>query len=290
MREFNWTPQRRQRLASAVRKHNAAITRKEKQLRAEGAGDLIEYLPKRVTTAEIRERVKDANDYRRIVGYKNDSKRGRYSELERVSRPDAMDFVTSKRGTITTKVAERQEKYNWRLIHRWSKQVREALKTRQYKFDTAYNLDDMDEREYANLADNADVRLPDEGERDYSVEDLPQETYDRWEKEDAQAQADTSDPGTYVYDYLKAWENPLNGHAWMGGYRQLINDLEELIEIRPSLVAKLFAEGHDELDIKWLLDSGDKNPYLGIPLEERHNRAVDFISDILVEVDYEDGH
>lgn len=281
MKGFNWTSKRLARLASAVRAYNSAITRRTKELTNLGLGHMVRFLPEKVTTAQIRERVRDVNDYRRIVGYRNDAKRHRYSELTRIlkkSNPNALDFTRDVKGNVVTDYAKREYLYNKRAIARQRAKTLKDMQSELYEGDIAVNVDDMTPTEFATLASDTDI-IPDEaGEFDDSVEDVDSGTLTRWRQEDMRAKREQIMPDAMYEVYLAVWQSPLNFHNTMHGYQDLIDALEWMADNRPDVLNKMFNSGRDEIDPDYITESGgNSNPYVNIPYETRHNRAVNFI-------------
>lgn len=276
MAEFNWTPQRLQRLRSAVRSYNAAITRKEKEL---GEGNpLIDYLPKRVTVKEIKDQIYDVNSFRRIVGYKSDVKNGRSSVLTRVLKsvnPRALEFVEDDFGTITTDYENKEYKNNRNRIKRLANKAKKLLETELFDGDNVVNFDDMTPQEYGTTIDNTDIGIDEGGEIDTSVEDITPETKAKWVREDTKNKSNQVEISNEGEIYLKTWEDTTNMHEMLPGYNELINAFTWLRDNRPDILNKAFSGGYDELSIPWIIPSDTSNPYTNVPFETRHRRAVD---------------
>ena len=164
---FNWTASRLNRLRSAVRAFNAAITRRERELDDEGQSILKGYLPSRVTVEGIMSRVHSVNDFRRIVGYKSDRKHRRYSELTRVLKTvnrDALDITTDELGRLTTKYSERQYNLDMRAIRRQRQKTLEDIGREFFEGDDAYDMDEVSPAKYGMLTSDNDLMPEDEGE------------------------------------------------------------------------------------------------------------------------------
>ena len=150
---FNWTASRLSRLASALRAFNRAITMRARELVSAGRPDLVDLLPQRMTAADVKARVNNVNDFRRIVGYRNDAKRGRTSELTRILRtvrPDALDF-TEENGVVTTNYAKREHRYDVTAIRSRRAETLRDMTRPLYEGDETFSLEDMSPTEYQNL-------------------------------------------------------------------------------------------------------------------------------------------
>ena len=284
---FNWTASRLARLRSAVRSYNAALTRRVRELADMGMGHLASALPERVTVQGIMERVNDVNDFRRIVGYRNDARRGRTSELTRILRsvdPSALDVVPDKlTGAQTTRYAQREEGLNRRAIARAARRAAEQMASTLYEGDLPRDLDAMTPVERATAMADTDMMPPDEGEPDDALTDVDADTLTRWRQEDAQRKRSQVQPISMFYVYLRTWENPLNKHQLFDGYQRMIDALTWLATKRPDVLNKMFNSGRDEIDPDYITESGGlTNPYIHIPFETRHNRAVRYVVDIAV--------
>lgn len=291
---FNWTASRLARLRSAVRAYNATLTRRVRELADMGMGHLASALPERVTVAGIMERVNDVNDFRRIVGYRNDARRGRTSELTRILRsvnPSALDVVSdSLTGAPTTRYAQREEGLNRRAIARAARRAAEQMASTLYEGDVPRDLDAMTPVERATAMADTDMMPPDEGEPDDTLTDVDADTLTRWRQEDAQRKRSQVQPISMFYVYLRTWENPLNKHQLFDGYQRMIDALTWLATKRPDVLNKMFNSGRDEIDPDYITESGGlTNPYIHIPFETRHNRAVRYVVDIAVHAGMDTG-
>lgn len=288
---FNWTASRLNRLRSAVRAFNAAITRRERELDDEGQSILKGYLPSRVTVEGIMSRVHSVNDFRRIVGYKSDRKHRRYSELTRVLKTvnsDALDITTDELGRLTTKYSERQYKLDMRAIRRQRQRTFEDIGREFFEGDDAYDMDGLSPAKYGTLTSGNDLMPEDEGEADDSYTDIDPDTLMRWEQEDASRKREQVAVDAMYEVYRDTWTAVSNRHADMGGYRELLDALDWMAENEPAYLNKLFALGYDELDPSYISESGsENNPYVNTPYETRHNRAVRFVADRAGKVGYE---
>lgn len=288
---FNWTASRLNRLRSAVRAFNAAITRRERELDDEGQSILKGYLPSRVTVEGIMSRVHSVDDFRRIVGYKSDRKRHRYSELTRVLKTvnrDALDITTDDLGRITTKYSERQYKLDMRAIRRQRQRTLEDIGREFFEGDDAYDMDELSPAKYGTLTSDNDLMPEDEGEVDDSYTDVDPDTLKRWEQEDASRKREQVAVDAMYEVYRDTWTAVSNRHADMGGYQELLDALDWMAENEPAYLNKLFALGYDELDPGYISESGgENNPYVNTPYETRHNRAVRFVVDRARKVGYE---
>lgn len=288
---FNWTAYRLNRLRSAVRAFNAAITRRERELDDEGQSILKGYLPSRVTVEGIMSRVHSVNDFRRIVGYKSDRKHGRYSELTRVLKTvdrNALDITTDELGRLTTEYSERQYKLDMRAIRRQRQKTLEDIGREFFEGDDAYDMDELSQAKYGTLTSDNDLMPEDEGEADDSYTDVDPDTLKRWEQEDASRKREQVAADAMYEVYRTTWTTVSNLHAAMGGYQELLDALDWIAENDPAYLSKLFALGYDELDPSYISESGgESNPYVNTPYETRHNRAVRFVVDRARKVGYE---
>lgn len=288
---FNWTASRLNRLRSAVRAFNAAITRRERELDDEGQSILKGYLPTRVTVEGIMSRVHSVNDFRRIVGYKSDRKHRRYSELTRVLKTvnrDALDITTDELGRLTTKYSERQYNLDMRAIRRQRQKTLEDIGREFFEGDDAYDMDEVSPAKYGTLTSDNDLMPEDEGEADDSYTDVDPDTLKRWEQEDASRKREQVAVDAMYEVYRSTWTATDNRHSAMGGYQELLDALDWMGENGSAYLNKLFALGYDELDPSYISESGgESNPYVNTPYETRHNRAVRFVVDRARKVGYE---
>lgn len=280
MPSFIWNVARLKRLASAVRAYNSAITRKQNYYRSIGAPNLSRFLPQRVTTSSVMARITNVNDFRRIVGYANDAKRGRSSELTRILKsvnPNALDLVRTDRGAITTKYAKREKELNKRAVKRQALATRKNVETEFYDGDEFVDFANLSDSEYGVLVNGTDL-AQDEGEPDSSVEDIDAQTKEEWEQEDARNKRAQVTPTAMYEVYKGVWTDPINMHSEMPGYQALIDALDWLAENKTDVLNKMFALGRDELDPDYItVSGGEKNPYVMTPYDVRHMRAVDYI-------------
>ena len=288
---FNWSASRLNRLRSAVRSFNAAITRRERELDDEGQSILKGYLPSRVTVEGIMSRVHSVNDFRRIVGYKSDWKHRRYSELTRILKTvsrDALDITTDELGRLTTKYSERQYKLDMRAIRRQRRKTLEDIGREFFEGDDAYDMDGLSPAKYGTLTSDNDLMPDDEGEADDSYTDVDPDTLKRWEQEDASRKREQVAVDAMYEVYRATWTAVSNRHADMACYQEFLDALDWMAGNEPAYLNKLFALGYDELDPGYISESGgENNPYVNTPYETRHNRAVRFVADRARKVGYE---
>lgn len=273
MHEFKWTKYRLDMLRSRVRAYNAAITRRERELDAAGMGELKPSLPPRVTVDEVRSRVRNVNDFRRIVGYRSDAKRGRTSELTRILKrvdPHALDIVESQ-GARTTVYARKQRRLDERAVRRMRRDTYEDLGL------TPEDVRDMAGAEAGITMDDTDLAEDDMGVPDDTVEDVDPDTLSRWRDEDARRKRDTVRVDAMYHVYRNTWVHPLNFHDSMSGYNELLRALDWLADNRPRVLNAAFNSGVDELDPDYITTSGRNNPYINIDYEVRHHRAVRYV-------------
>ena len=282
MHEFRWTASRLQRLRSAVRAFNAAITRRERELADEGLSHLSALLPDRVTTQGVMSRVHDVNDFRRIIGYRSDARRGRTSELTRVLRtvrPDALAFTTDAVGAPVTRYEQREARNAVIAVRRQRNRTLRDMGRSLYDGDEAYDVSSMTPIEAMTLMSDTDMMPEDSGVRDTGPEsEIDPATLERWRREDARAKRDSVQVDSMYHVYRAVWVNPLNFHQAMGRYDEMLSALDWLAENRPDVLNKEFAKGRDELDPQYITESGGiSNPYVNTPYSTRHDRAVSYV-------------
>lgn len=280
MAEFRWTPTRLNRVRAAVRAWNAAITRRERELRDAGMGTYVWNLPARRTVEQVMGRIHTVNDFRRIVGYSGDARR-RPSEMQRILRtvrPDALELTTYQ-GAVTTNFGVRQRRADEIAIRREAARRRRLDESVLYDGDVGRDMSRLSAPRRAVAQDGNDLVRDDAGVRDDSVVDVDRDTLERWRQEDATAKR--YEMG-YVYEanlYLDVWMNPLNFHNVMGRYEEMIQAIDWMQSHRPDVLSKMFDSGRDELDPQYITESGGtSNPYVNIPYETRHMRAVQYVT------------
>lgn len=282
---FNWTASRLSRLASALRAFNRAITMRARELVSAGRPDLVDLLPQRMSAADVKARVNNVNDFRRIVGYRNDARRGRTSELTRILRtvrPDALEF-TEENGAVTTNYAKREHRYDVIAIRRRRAETLRDMTRPLYEGDETFSPEDMSPTEYQTFANGNDLMPEDEGEPDDSTIDVDEQTLNRWRQEDARAKRSQVTIDSMYYVYRNTWTHPLNYHQHMGGYQDMLDALDWLAQNRPDVLNKEFAKGRDELDPQYITESGgNSNPYINTPYQTRHDRAVRYVVNVAV--------
>lgn len=281
MSAFKWTATRLDRLTKAVRAYNRAITLKEKELESSGAEYLSGFLPPKTTVADVKARIFTLNDFRRIVGYKSDAKRGRSSELTRILKsynPNALSFTRDSVGNIVTQYQKKETKLNKQAIERERTRRRKGMMEDAFPGDTPLDFESMSEVEYRTAMEDNDLTLDDEGEPDDSYEDVDPQTKAKWEFEDSRNKRSQVMPDAMVAVYLDVWMNPINFHSSMAGYQDLIDAINWMLENNVNALNKMFDSGYDEIDPQFITESGGaRNPYNNIDYETRHNRAVRFV-------------
>ena len=280
MAEFRWTKTRLNRVRAAVRAWNAALTRRERELREQGMSTYVWNLPARRTVEGVMSRIHSANDFRRIVGYAGDARR-RPSEMQRILRsvmPDALELVTYQ-GAVTTNYGVRQRRADEMAIRREAARRRRLDSSVLYDGDVGRDMSRLSAPRRAVAQDGNDLVPDDAGVRDDSTVDVDATTLERWRQEDASAKR--YEMG-YVYEasiYLDVWMNPLNYHNVMGRYEEMIQAIDWMQNHRPDVLSKMFDSGRDELDPQYITESGGtKNPYVNIPYETRHQRVVTYVT------------
>lgn len=274
MGEFNWTPERERRTSQAVRSHNAAITRRERELHDAGRDDLIPALPDRVTVDEVRGRIDDVNDFRRIVGYRNDAAHGRPSELDRILKkvdPHALDFDPDAPYPRTYYDSGRERRASARL-RRQERQMRDV-------YERYHDVGSMSAPGLGAALDGSDLLDElDEGEWDQDYTDWTPDEKARAKFEDLLRKADQD--VTYQYgQYRGNWEDPYNMHAAIGyRYQDMLDALDWLLVNDRDGLILLFASGRDEIEPDYIYIGWRDNPYAGQDYEGRHKRAVDYVT------------
>lgn len=280
-----WTAARELLLARRAAAARAAVTREAKALTSFGRSDLVQFLPTIPTNDELKTMIKeDPQEFRRIVGTKSDKRTSVLTRILKRNNPDALTLgnhvdATGKpitdweyREIKNARAAERRrspekkrERARWDMTHNIT------------PGDKAVDFDSMSAPEYRTAMDGTDLTLPSEGERDDSVLDVPPELADQWEEEDMEVARATVQG--YYETYLAQWEDPMNDHQMLDGYDEAREALIWLYENRPDVLLKMFNSGHDEMEIYYVIDSGqDYNPYINIPMQTRHYRAADYIT------------
>lgn len=282
---YELTKPQERRLASAVRAYNAAITRRSKELVDMGI-EVAYALPARLTTREVAARINSAQDFRRIVGYANDVRRGRSSELTRILKsvnPDALELVRDSDGAVTTRYQQREKKYNRIAEKRAARKARRQMAVEMFKGDVAIDIDALSDPARAVLYDGTAMMDDTEGEWDDSYEDVDAQTKANWEFEDSRARRSAVEPHSMYQVYRDVWVNPANQHIQRPGYNALLDALDWLAVHRIDILNKMFNSGRDEIDVPYIVISGANNPYNSIPFDTRHERAVKFITGVAVD-------
>lgn len=276
-----WNAYKINRTRAAVTAYNRTLNQKRRELESWGLTD-FSYLPKNTSVAEIQERVgEDINKWRRIVGYKNDKKRGRPSELDRVLKsvdPHALDWVEIK-GVVTTKYSRDKAKRDIKALRR------DRARAKKLR-DEEFSYEDLTPAGKASLDINNDLGV-DFGEPDDSYEDMDEQTYGRWHEEDASRKRDTESLSSKVDTYLGIWRNPLNFHSLQPGYQDLINAMEWMQKNKPDYLRGIFDSGTDEIQESFIYLSS-KGPYQSISFQTRHNRAVAYVTRKAIEAGWKD--
>ena len=275
---FVWNAFRRARVSRAVASYNRAITMREKELLANGMGEYVRFLPERVTVDSVRERIGSVNDFRRIVGYANDAKRGRTSELTRILRtvrPDALEFQD---GTNITNYSAREHAFNQRALNRIRRKSLEYQASELHDGDTAFDFDAMTAAEYSTMV--SDTPMAGAGEPDEPYTDVGEDTLERWRLEDERASRHDLDIEVEYDLYVSLWMNPVNMHSEMAGYDDMLDALAWLKENREDVLRKMFNSGAPEMDPYYIVDSDRANNlYVNIDYQVRHNRAVRYVTE-----------
>ena len=279
---YRWNATNTARLRSAVRSYNAAITRREKELAAAGLEDYAQFLPKRTTVAETKKRIHDKNDYRRIVGYSSDEKRGRTSELNRILKKNdarALEVIETAEGAITTKYTHDKLRRDKAAKRRRDNRIIRNLGRKLTPADTAFDLDGMSEAEQAAFLNGSGVHL-DDGEYDASYDEgySPQELYD-FDVSDAAGDAEGYTVWEYLENWLESWTDPANQHMGLPGFADVVDALQWMAVHARDFLEKLFVTGRDEMDIGFLVVSPSSTGYDDLPTESRHSRVVGFVTD-----------
>lgn len=145
--------------------------------------------------------------------------------------------------------------------------------------DVTFDPSTMEPEEVGTLTTNNDLMPDGAGEPDDGDVDVDADTLNRWRQEDARAKRTSVSVDSMYFVYRATWENPLNHHQDMPGYQDMLDALTWLLEHRPDVLNKMFNLGRDELDPWYITESGgSSNPYVNIPYETRHNRAVRYVT------------
>lgn len=279
---FNWNEYRLNRLRSAVRAYNSTITKRINDLSNVGLtsdAEMLKKLQPKKTIESVQKRINNVNDFRRIVGYSNDRRMNRPSELDRILKsvnPHALDLVPSNnpRGGLDTLYNNLNNKQYDEDQEDYAKQQRDDFGKPLYKGDDKTTpLEDMTPQEKANAIDNTDMTLSDEGERDTSVEDLEPEVYNGWDAEDKQNYASSVTLTSKFDEYMAELTSTEWHHRFREGYLAFVDALNWLAENRPRIVNKIFNAGYDWADPPYLYESG--GPYDQIPIDYRYSRAFE---------------
>lgn len=270
-----WTAHKNNLVIQKVRAFNRAIELKERQLIRTGNEELIGALPNKVTVEEIKNIItpnedniikRDANNrFRQLVGYKNSGQK-RPSYLDRITKPNALDFKTSREGGIQTNFDYKETGYARTAIKKQAKQT---------GVDLEKDLDEMSAPEYAKTVDGTDI-AHDEGEPDEEIEDIDPQTKTKWVTEDLFNKRYKVTPLGIYNVYRDVWLNQITGHTMIPGYKKLIEALDWLAENHPSVLNKAFNSTDPEVEINYIIDSGKNNPWIGEKFETRHRRAIEY--------------
>lgn len=282
MGTFNWTATRLKRMRQAVRSYNAAIDRKSKENDRNGISN--DYLPSKLTVSEVKDRINNVNDYRRIVGYKNDKKRGRPSQLDRILpsvNKHALDPVETPNATVS-KYMKQEIGYARAKQTRVANRNRKAA-DRRALIEGRKPLEDMTPAEYADRVDGTNLLPPDSGEFDEEAEEeYRQETDEEYrrnrEVEDMFNRERREYIGTKYERWLGVWMEPRNLHYTDSmGYDQVISDLEWMYTNRPDVLTEMFESGSDEAQEDFIYLNPTSSVYNALTYDTRHKRAVNFI-------------
>lgn len=279
---YKWTARAETRLRKAVSSYNAAITRREKELDNQGLSDYKIGLPARTTIEETKKRIHSKNDYRRIVGYASDEKRGRTSELNRILKkndPHALDIKITAEGAVTTKYKDEKMKRDERAVDKRRKNAKKNFETSLYKGDKAYDLGNMSSAERAALLNGTDIPNGGEYDPDYDQGYTPQELYDDYARFISN-ERDTGATTAKLDTWLGVWQDPSNFHSAMPGYDDVVSALKWLAENRIDVLGKMFDEGRDEMQPMYIYIGDNRNPYADIAYVSRHDRAVKYITGV----------
>lgn len=272
---FELTATMRVRIRSAVRAANAAITRRAKELEAAGLGELVDNLPPRFTISDVEGRIKNRNDFRRIVGYKNDLKHGRKSELTRILRtadPHALDFDDNGLTRYENKQTVLFEK---QIQNTRDKSMKDA------EGISGRSIDDMSSQEYAVFSSDNDLMPDDAGELDdeFDITSMPDSIH--WHYEDAKNKATGVEVDAMYEVYRATWVYDSSNVSHIPGYSQGLAALDWLADNRPTVLNGMFAGGADEMDPYYISESdvskSTPNPYINIDFETRRKRAANYI-------------
>lgn len=110
--KIKWRKSDTKKLANLARQFNAKITRVSKKY-----PDFAQYLPKRISTKEIKSRVATRQDFNRL-----------YKEYSRFLKKGAEELVTTPTGITVTKWDIQEAKYKVQAVNRSRARKRKELK------------------------------------------------------------------------------------------------------------------------------------------------------------------
>lgn len=205
-----------------------------------------EGLPEKITVEQVTELINNANDFRRLVGYKGDEKR-RPSMLQRFRagvRPGAQE-INPETGNV-----------NW--IDREIATNKRAIARERRKVAVKIGLDDMDEAQAVRATDQVNV-APLKG--DYrTAEDLS----------DLVRMRSKESPSTYWENYSSVW----NENAVVP--RESVNRiLRKFLMEKPEALRTIMDIGYDEAQIEYIY-ADERSVYRNIPMETRHRNITSF--------------
>lgn len=239
-----------------------------------------EFLPDRVSVSDVRDRIHDVNDYRRIVGYKNDAAHGRPSELDRVLKkvnPTALDVVADENGEPVTRYVKKEVKYATRQKERARKRHAEIAE-RKYLEDMAAQtslpapepIEPSFAEELLGYSESAYVPT----DAGYVDDDYYQEeTYNDELRRLHQESARESVSGRYD-EFLAIWTDDSMGHHDLDGYDDVMDALRWMWENQPGELGYLLDDEVTQND--WLYESPKSHTnYYNKNFEKRHYETVD---------------
>lgn len=268
------------RTSAAVRAYNRAITMQERVNIAAGEEWKNGFLPERVTVADVRERIHDVNDYRRIVGYRNDAAHGRPSELDRVLKkvnPTALDVVGDENGEPVTRYVKKEVKYAARQKERARKRNAEIVEKKYLDHIaglTSLPAPEPIEPSFAEelLSYSESAYVPTDAgfvDEDYYQEETYNDELRRLQLENARE----SVSGRYD-EFLALWTDDSMGHQELDGYDDVMDAMRWMWENYPGDLGYLLDEEVTQND--WLYESPKSHTnYYNKGFERRHSETVD---------------
>jgi hypothetical protein len=244
-RLFRGTKTQLGRIREEVRVFNRNIDRLER-LYGTNQG-----LPEKISYDSVLERIQTENDFRRIVGYKNDANR-RPSELQRFRSGVRSDAQRINPKTGNTFYVDREIKTSVRNINRQAKKEREA---RGIEWDT------LTQRQKAMESAKGNIK-PIDVSRFNTPKDLVK----------LQKMRKSVTPYNYMGNYI----NALRDNTASSPYREEIIDIiTDLYNKDEDYVRSLLGGIDDEANIEYLYEA-EKSLYKGIDNDTRMRNVYNY--------------